>query len=265
MTVIRDIQLSIPSDINYFDHTVIVDYDTGETSPFTDYRKSKSAIFHYETRCITSLYTRLLPEIHTDGEKGVIIQCVPDLSKLSEKEIEMEMVPDFITVYVEMDYNQYFSLTDDLEKKKMALEVLQKGMEKLADERGWDKQIFREIYNKIKELNYKNTFIYKKKSSPNRRYICSIICEHEVSYVDIYLEIKRQKGNKVLKTKRLVRVDRPHESFYWRYLGDLTWTLNHKVTFTDRLHHFGWVVTFLEKENETQIIWKVNKVSYLSS
>ncbi|ESU73694.1 hypothetical protein T260_01190 [Geobacillus thermopakistaniensis] len=44
MTVIRDIQLSIPSDINYFDHTVIVDYDTGETSPFTDYRQSKSAI-----------------------------------------------------------------------------------------------------------------------------------------------------------------------------------------------------------------------------
>ncbi|WP_445613712.1 hypothetical protein [Geobacillus sp. YF-1] len=72
--------------------------------------------------------------------------------------------------------NQYFSLTDDLEKKKMALEVLQEGMEKLADERGWDKQVFREIYNKIKELNYKNTFIYKKKSSPNRRYICSHEC-----------------------------------------------------------------------------------------
>ncbi|MBB5356242.1 hypothetical protein HNR43_002222 [Anoxybacillus mongoliensis] len=264
MTVIRDIQLSIPSDINYFDHTVIVDYDTGETSPFTDYRKSKSAIFHYETRCITSLYTRLLPEIHTDGEKGVIIQCVPDLSRLSEKEMGIEMVPDFITVYVEMDYNQYFSLMDNLEKKKMTLELVQQGVEKLADERGWDKQIFRDIYNKIKELNYKNTFVYKEKSSPNRKYICSIVCEHEVSHVDICLEIKRRNGNKVLRKERLVRVDRPHESFYWRYLGELTWTLNHKVTFTDHLHHFGWIVTFLEKENETQMIWEVNKVSYLS-
>jgi len=69
--------------------------------------------------------------------------------------------------------------------------------------------------------------------------------------------------HKILDSTDWVRVDRPHESFYWRYLGDLTWTLNHKVTFTDRLHHFGWAVTFLEKE--TQLIWKVNKVSYLSS
>ncbi|WP_127484997.1 hypothetical protein [Neobacillus mesonae] len=72
-----------------------------------------------------------------------------------------------------------------------------------------------------------------KKSSPNKKYVCSIICHHEVNTIDVYIEIK--KRNSVIVNKELLfSIEDTDEQNLFNNYGDLKWVLNHKVMFSDK-------------------------------
>ncbi|KNF08183.1 hypothetical protein CLPU_9c00790 [Gottschalkia purinilytica] len=242
MAYLRSFILELyPNDINHINNTVVISKSKDEKEiveiDYDNLYQSRWFTFNNETRCIASLYSRLLPKFKTDNIQRIIIECVEDKLKTTD----IRQVDKYIHVQVEFDSYKYFSVSKH-ERKKMILNVLQRGIYLMANENNWDKQIFQDTYQKIIDLDYQNTYIYKRKRSPNRQYICSIICKHEISYFDIYLEIKNIKEDKVIRKERLVRKD-PHELIYSMYLGNLYWKANHKVIYTDEFCKNVW--TFL--------------------
>ena len=77
-------------------------------------------------------------------------------------------------------------------------------MKRLAVKYDWDIEELEKVKNKILELNYRNEFVYIKKSSPNKKYVCSITCQHEVAYADVYLEIREYRTRRLIKRKSLL-------------------------------------------------------------
>jgi hypothetical protein len=74
-------------------------------------------------------------------------------------------------------------------------------MKLAANEFNWDISLLDEVYENIKQLDYENVYPLMKKVSPNKKYVCSILCHHEVSAIDVYMEIKKRNGKVVNKEK----------------------------------------------------------------
>jgi hypothetical protein len=232
MPIIRDIQLYVPKDRNL------------------NWR------FFHETRAIASLYGRLLPKLHTIEDKGIHIFCIESLEQKKHIDTFEHIIFNHFPVYVETDVEAFFGLTSDREKKKRTLEIVHDGMKKAAQEFNWDLHILEDIYNTIKQTDYKNHFSLLKKSSPNKKYICNIMCHHEVSSIDVYMEIKKRNG-KVVNKEKLFSVENTDEQNLFDEYGILVWRLNHKVEFADKDYKKVYRLTFLEKDNPEKLVWKI--------
>ncbi|SCC02503.1 hypothetical protein [Bacillus mycoides] len=251
MPIIKDIQLSLLK--KYTDNL-------GEESAKNISELYEDETFFKQTRCITSLYSRLLPRLVTKYEKGILIHCLEDMDLLNESERACYVFPEYINIFGGFDSEKYFSFTSDREKKELALNLIHGEMKTLAEQYNWDLEALEGVYNKIVDLNYTNHFIYKKKSSTNKKYMCSIICEHEVSYADIYLEIRTYRSKKLIKKELLVREKETYETEIFSHVGNIKWTLDHKVTIMDERNQTGWMLTFLEKEHISDLIWKLERI-----
>ncbi|MGH0633364.1 hypothetical protein [Bacillus pacificus] len=187
MTYLKDVILELyPQDINFFNNTLIINQNPQETTVLTNPKHSKSYIFRHETRCITAFYSRLLSKFKTNKVWRIIIECVEDSVCTEIRELD-----GVVQVQVRLDYVKYFSSNNE-EKKRIALDTLQEGICMVAHKYGWDKTVFKEVYQEMVNLDYKNIYVYKQKVSPNRIYVSRIVCEHEVSYFDIYVEIREK-------------------------------------------------------------------------
>lgn len=234
MPILKDIQLYIPKN------------------------KDLNWTFFYETRGIAYFYSRLLPKLQTKEDKGVQIYCVDRLSDIETIDTFTHIIFDYYPVFVEADVESILALSSDQEKKEQTLEIVHEAMKKAANEFNWDRSTLEEIYNTIKQLGYKNIYTLIKKSSPNKKYLCTIQCHHEVQSIDIYIEIKKRNGSVVNKEKLFSLENRDELDLFSDY-GILEWKLNHKIEFADKDDKQVYRLTFLEKENPEDLVWKIEK------
>lgn len=214
--------------------------------------------FFHETRAIVSFYSRLLPKLHVKEDKGIQIYCIESLEQKKQIDTFEHIIFDYFPVYVEADVEAFFSLNSEMEKKKHTLEIVHEGMKKAAQEFNWDLHVLEEIYNTIKQADYKNIFPLLKKSSPNKKYVCNILCHHEVSSIDVYLEIKKRNGT-VVNSEKLFSLENTDEQDLFSVYGILQWKLNHKVEFADKDYKKVYRLTFLEKDKPEDLVWKIER------
>ncbi len=131
-----------------------------------------------------------MSKLRTDYEKVILIHCVDDISLLNQWEKKYQISPEYMNVFVEYGSVKDFPYLSNREKKELALRIVHTEMKNLAVECDWDIEMLEKAYNKVLDLDYKNELVYIKKSSPNKKYVCSIIWQHEVAYADMYLEIR---------------------------------------------------------------------------
>ncbi|MDP4147165.1 MAG: hypothetical protein Q8936_22265 [Bacillota bacterium] len=225
MTILKDLILIIPQDIIF---------NVEDSSPKTDITKSKAYAFSNETSCISSFYTRLLPKVKTENVKRIIVECVEDLNESDRIKIGAGIA----TIQVKLDYQVYFS-SEETEKKRIASKLIREGLIYLSLEKDGDSKVFEEIYLKIEELQYKNKYIYKKKYSPNRKYVCNVVCEHEIDFFSIFLEIADNKEGEIISRKEIIQVV-PHPIIMNKYFGEATWDLNNRVIYCDKFKQNQW-------------------------
>ncbi|MBM7583694.1 hypothetical protein JOC86_000231 [Bacillus pakistanensis] len=218
-----------------------------------------NSIFYSETRCIASLYSRLLPNFKTDEFKGIMINCVSSFDILDKLDSGLFITFDYKSVITEIDMREFLSLPTDQRKKEYTLKMMQKPLEQVAEELNWDISIFKDIYQKIIALNFENKWVYSNKRSPNRKYSSSIVCEQEVSYIDVYFEIKNRNGE-VLGRERIMREPHTDEQHLLNKLGKIEWTHNHKVTFSDLDYKTIYIITFIEKDTPEKLFWKYEQL-----
>jgi hypothetical protein len=234
MPIIRDIQLYVPKN------------------------KEQNWTFFQETRCITFLYSRLLPKLQSKDDKGIQIYCVDNLEQKEQIDKFTHIIFDYFPVFVEADIENILTLTSDREKKERILEIVHEGMKLAAEEFNWDMSSLDLVYENIKQLDYENVYPLLKKSSPNRKYICSVLCHHEVTSIDVYMEIKKRSGE-VINKEKLFSVGNTDEQDLFSDFGNLEWKLNHKVEFADKDYKHIYRLTFLEKDKPKNLVWKIEK------
>ncbi|MGG5739519.1 MULTISPECIES: hypothetical protein [Bacillus cereus group] len=214
--------------------------------------------FFKETSCITSLYGRHIKKLRTEYEKGILIYCVDDISLLNQWEKQYRIFPEYMNVFVEYGSEKDFLYLLDREKKELALRIVHSEMKNLAGKYDWDIEVLEKAYNKILDLDYKNELVYIKKSSPNKKYVCSIICQHEVAYADIYLEIREYRTRRLIKKEKLIREEDMYKMF--NHVSDVAWKLNHKVMLMNDKGKTMWMLTFLEKNDPDNLVWKMERI-----
>lgn len=214
--------------------------------------------FLKETSCITSLYERHMPKLSTDYEKGIWIHCVDEISLLNQWEKKYWIFPEYMNVFVEYGSVKDFPSLSDREKKELALQIVHTEMKSLAVKRDWDIEILEKSYNKILDLDYKNELVYIKKSSPNKKYVCSIIWQHEVTYADMYLEIREYRTRRLIKKEKLMREEDMYKMF--NHVSDVAWKLNHKVMLMNDKGKTMWMLTFLVENEPDNLVWKIERI-----
>ncbi|GAB6618079.1 hypothetical protein [Bacillus cereus] len=251
MPVIRDIQLSF---LKVKEHTRNI--EALQLTSTSNYDEDIS--FGKETSSITSLYCRHMPKLRMDYEKGILIHCVDDISLLDEWEKKYRIFPEYMNVFVEYESVKGFPYLSDREKKELALQIVHVEMKRLAVKYDWDIEELEKVKNKILELNYRNEFVYIKKSSPNKKYVCSIACQHEVAYADVYLEIREYRTRRLIKKEKLIREEDMYKMFH--HVSEVAWKLNHKVLLMNDKGKTVWMLTFLEKDIPANLVWKIERI-----
>ena len=181
-----------------------------------------------------------------------------DISLLNQWEKQYRIFPEYMNVFVEYGSVKDFPYLSDREKKELVLQIVHTEMKSLAVKYDWDIEMLEKAYNKIPDLDYKNELVYIKKSSPNKKYVCSIICQHEVAYADIYLEIREYRTRRLIKKEKLIREENMYKMF--NHVSDVAWKLNHKVILMNDKGKTMWMLTFLEKNNPASLVWKIERI-----
>ncbi|KAB2442171.1 hypothetical protein [Bacillus luti] len=253
MPIIRDIQLSF---LKAKEH--ISSIEKLQLTSTSNYDEDLS--FGKETSCITSLYCRYIPKLRMEYEKGILIHCVDDISLLDEWEKKYRIFPEYMNVFVEYESVKNFPSLSGREKKELALLIVHTEMKSLAVKYDWNIEELEKVNDKIMDLDYKNELVYIKKSSPNKKYVCSITCQHEVAYADMYLEIREYRTRRLIKKEKLIREEDMYEMF--NHVRDVAWKLNHKVMLMNDKGKTVWMLTFLEKDSPNNLVWKIERMDW---
>lgn len=199
--------------------------------------KEKRIKFRDEIRCIAGMYLHHLGKFQTQETKKLMINCVERISS-----IDVQTTSDgFTEIEVEFDYIAYEKL-DNEQKKKMILEKLYDGVRKVGAVYEWDITILNKAYQSVIESNYKNDYVWKQKTSPSRKYIAEVFCQHELDKYIVTMSIKARDTHKLLNSEILF-IERPNEFAFVRNLGNLNWISNTEVILINKNKTKQWLVS----------------------
>jgi len=223
MPILREFDLDIP----------YVKTD-GSIEDYEENWKQKRIDFRDEIRCIASLFEFHFEKFKTEKCWKVLVECVETISD------ERVIGEDICTVQVELNIEQYFQLSQ-VEKKKLILKLLKKGIDKITNEKGWNKQPFESAYQKVIDCNYINKRIWKQpKKSPNRKHIAEVFCEHDIDKFEISIIVKSDTGEEIKREKLIT--ERPNEWAFTKHFGKLKWISSNEVTLVNKNESKQWIV-----------------------
>ncbi|MCZ8516022.1 hypothetical protein O9H85_27195 [Paenibacillus filicis] len=197
--------------------------------------KDKRLKFSNEVRCICSLYEQNFEKIRTDECWKVLVECVETVT-----DYRVRCYGGVCHICIPLDINRYFSL-ENLEKKKIILSVLKQGIDRVVEEKKWDKAPFEHAYQNVISKGYINQWTWKKpKKSPDRKYSAEVFCTHEIDEFSIWIIIKNSYGVEVNRKKIIREV--PNEWDFAEHLGKLTWQNAREVALINKNDTQRWIV-----------------------
>lgn len=190
----------------------------------SDVKKS----FSFQTRCITKLYERVFDKKYKTADcRQLNFHC----GNYSEMKL-LGCFDGFCQVLVPYNTQEFLEYPDN-KKKIEILELLKNSLDFVIREKNWDPNPFQEAYERVKELNYINEFIWNKpKLSPNKKYKAEVHCNHDLYDFTIKMVIKDRK-DKVLLEKKIVSTE-PDELIYDRFLGHLMWISDDEIALYEK-------------------------------
>jgi len=140
------------------------------------------------------------------------------------------------------DFNLYDSLSK-YERRKLLLETLYEAIQLMCKELKYNLAPFTATYEKVKELNYENKFVFNKLApSPNRKYKAGIQIEVNETVADIstvYFDSKTMQPIKQVKIMNTI----PHYMYIYEFMGKGAWTDNETYTVTSRRNQVQFVTS----------------------
>lgn len=183
--------------------------------------KEKRFYFSTQSRCVTSFYERCFEAFKTNDCWKIQVQCVSNRTAIPK------VVGGVYEVQVIYEIDKFFQLSDE-KKKITALELLYQGITEILKVENWDSYRFYNAYTCVVNGDFINKWIWKhQKTSPNRKYVAKVLCEHNVYSCDISIIVLDKNDNEIKKAK--VTSTKPDEWFFSKYFGELKWLSNAEV------------------------------------
>ncbi len=200
-----------------------VSFDEARLLNYQNSFKEKRRNFKLQTRCISSMYSRIFSKksINYNFWKIIVVCC-----KSAENIINPVIIGGVVEVYIHFNYDYFFQATD-LTKKELALKILMDGIDCLIHEFNLPQFPFISTKEAVVKSNYTNHWVWKEKWNNSRKYKAYICCEHEVFQLAIYLAVYDKQKQTI--EKELVVTTLPDEWNYFSFLGDLKWTSKNEV------------------------------------
>lgn len=176
--------------------------------------KEKRKQFSNSTRCISSMYIRLLGKYKNEFCKKIVVECID--GEISER---IMIFSDVAVVQVAADI-EYFFAAENLTKKLLILNYVQKGLIEISSTYNWDPLPFNSVEQEIIKSGFRNEWLWGKPIRNKEKYIVSVICRHEIERMEIFARIHEPSG---VQREILLLSTKPHEIYYLPYLGKLRW------------------------------------------
>lgn len=201
-------------------------------------RKDRAKI-GFQTRCVTALFEKCFaPRFVTKKQWKISVEAVEKVTKLDPR------VGDVIVVQVPLDVVDFFR-SDNLKKKRIALETLFEGIKRVCQGMNWPIQPFDAAYQGVVAKNFTNEWVHgKTKRSPTKKYFAEIYCVHEVDTFRMYL-LLRDSAKRELK-RFLLKEEIPSEFVFSEYLGLLEWVSENEVAVASKGPASHWLVNVEE-------------------
>ena len=179
--------------------------------------------FELQTRCICALFSRLLGKYETEDTKALRVLCV----EKTEGAEMLTLYGGFCRIQAYFDYTAFTAL-DDFGKKKAILEVLMKGIRRVAVMKNWKIEPFECVYEQIIKTNYVNEWYWgKPKQSPDGKCKAKLFLQHELREIVMSIVVVDRKDNEL--KRQAILVEEPSEYQYVQHLGELKWLDNETV------------------------------------
>ena len=193
-----------------------------------DYRENwkwKRRSFSLETRCVTALFSRLFKSFDTNDCKKIVVECIDEASCGQVKNLL-----GVLHVQVQFDYKTFHTL-DNNQKKRVALDLLMEGIERIALDRNWSMEPFKATCDEIIKLDYINEWIWGKSARNNEtEATAKVLLQHEVKKVDISVIVFDKENNEI--HREVVIAEEPDEFAYAKHLSDIKWADGNTVVLT---------------------------------
>ena len=200
--------------------------------------------FRDQTRCVMALFERNFGKLE-NKEK-----CWRMIVNFSEDPREKELTHcEIIHINIKRNVDSFYTL-EPMQKKVMALELLKEGYERVVDLLGYPREQFDKAYQAVKDCEYINNWIWKRKFSPDRKTVAEISCEHEVEYFRASIIVKDKKG-KLLDKVHLFDI-KPHEFAFNQYLGGVNWISNDTIEYVVGRRKQTWTYNLPSKKLDFQ-------------
>ncbi len=216
---------------------------------FCDYNilleKEKQNELNGSSYVITDLFGTCL-NTKFKGLRKVVIQLVDD-SKVM-KIYEPHKISPIASIFLSFDFDNYFAQSKQY-RRKIILETLYDAIKEMCQKMNLDLLPFTIAYEKVKELNYENKFIYGKlTSSPNRKYKAGI--EIEIIEEKAILSAVLNNGTEKSQTIKFLET-LPHQMFIYRLVHKGKWTSKDIYTVSDKSRQINFDILF--KDNTSKI------------
>ncbi len=204
--------------------------------------------FNRSTFIITDLFNRSL-DLTIENTEKIRIELATELDMLN---IYLpEGISHVCHIHKSFDFNHYFTQPKP-EHRKIILETLYEAIVALCQKTGYNLALFTGAYNKVKELDYENRFIYGKlKSSPNRKNKAGIEIEvtEESANISIIFEAQNGEQNKVEILRTI-----PHYLFIYRFIYKGKWADNEIFKVFNRSGEINFVTSLKNKSVSIQLL-----------
>lgn len=202
-----------------------VDYAEAKKIDYQKNHKGNAVKMRDYTRCVTAMLERYYIPITTEKYWEIIVNIL----KPEDKDFRENSSGGVLETYCTYDYEKLFEL-DDFDIKKVILDLVESTVTSVMKEHNWDFESFKDACNSIRDNNYQNDWVWKKKR--NKSFIAEVCVKHDVKKAKIFLNIKKSSGEMVKEHQ--IAESPPIEFVFFQYFGDLTWESDTCVTLTTK-------------------------------
>lgn len=212
--------------------------------------RHKQKKFNSSTNIISILYEQCLNQ----RVKGL---WKIRLNLTDRKDTCKVFLPDKISatalIHKSFDFDHYFA-RNKLERRKILLETLYEAIVALCKKAGYDVSPFKAAYDKVKQLNYENRYIYGKMTcSPDRKYKAGIEIEVNEEAAFIAVVFTKNDKNNTQRNKITILKTQPHFMFIYRFIHKGKWIDSQTYRVSDKSGQVHFTVSLSGSEADIQL------------